>query len=258
MMGMSLSMRPVQTQLQKQEMKVEMKYLMQLLQTLKDPQFPDAAKGLEGIRIGHHILQARNAVGVLIGGLSHAVWNGKRTPEELAAHKDTDILVLSDDFAVGEPFEAGIDWWLPFDETRDIRNRYGTIDMNVHLQWWQNCNGVILSYIVDQRRSLPPGLYIADPEWVLTMRTEEAEANINPDQEFSDEVFEMYTNKIARDMRKTLMPELQHSHRPFVLSQRYNKETPGSDVFMVKQQPWYNLLAIKKHHQGEKMSEIAK
>ena len=85
-----------------------LKQLLRLEQQLKHPEYPNMVKGLKGMQTAHDILQGREASGILIGGLSEAVWNQRRKEEKLYQHKDVDVLVL-DDVSV-ENFEGGIDW----------------------------------------------------------------------------------------------------------------------------------------------------
>ena len=246
---MCLSLAPIQTQRMTMEPRQELKQLLQQLQEMRHPEFPHAAKGLEGLRISHEILQARRAVGILIGGLSHAVWNRKRTPAELALHKDTDVLVTTKDFSLEKPFEGGIDWWMPQTDRFSLLNETGGTDRNVSLAWWENANNVVLSYQVEQKRALPPGLYIPSPGWVTTMRETEAEASIDPKIGISDDALSLYTRKIANSMRKTLMPALRSVAEGFILSDQ-DDAVSANDAFVVKPQEWRESVAIRTKRLG--------
>ena len=92
-----------------------LKQLINLKQSLTDPIIPNTARGLEGMLSAHKILQSKKCAGVLIGGLSEAIWNQRRTKEQLSLHKDVDVLVLGD-FNYESCFEGGIDWWNPNEE----------------------------------------------------------------------------------------------------------------------------------------------
>ena len=91
MMGMVLSQshRMVQTQRQSQEQKLAQKYfltqILSIRQIFHHPEFPAAAKGLEGIRIADGILKRRESTGVLIGGLAEHIWYEKVNEKDLRA-----------------------------------------------------------------------------------------------------------------------------------------------------------------------------
>ena len=104
--------------------KLGLKQLLLLEQKLKHPEYPNAARGLCGMQIAHQILQEREAPGVLIGGLSEAVWSQRRKEEDLYKHKDVDVMVL-DDVDIGK-FEGGVDWWLPERGKITLKSSYGS------------------------------------------------------------------------------------------------------------------------------------
>src|SRR3989338_7233339 len=88
------------------EQRQALQCMLSLRQTLKDPEFPDSVKGLYGLQEAHTILKDNNSRGILIGGLSEAIWNRNVTTSELSAHKDVDVAVL-DDYFQPEDFEGG-------------------------------------------------------------------------------------------------------------------------------------------------------
>jgi len=110
-LGLSLSQRCTLGHRLKHSQKLGLKLLLE--QKLNHPEYPNMQKGLQGMQIADKILKERNARGVLIGGLSEAIWNQKRKLDELIAHKDVDVAVLDNHFELNKPFENGIDWWLP-------------------------------------------------------------------------------------------------------------------------------------------------
>src|SRR3989344_519995 len=104
-MGLGMYQRPEQRIYHTHALKAGLQQLFTLEQALRDLKVPEyMAKGLAGLEAGNRMLQERNASRELIGGLAEAVWNRKRKQEELARHKDTDILVIDDDFTLQEDF----------------------------------------------------------------------------------------------------------------------------------------------------------
>lgn len=165
------------------EQRMGLKHLISLGQTLRDkPKHPSPRTGLDGMQTAHQILQERQAVGVLIGGLSEAVWNKRRTMGDLDRHKDVDVAVLDSSFHLTEKFEKGIDWWLPRTGKVAIKDDRSTIYQQQ--RWLENGNGVALSFDIDNEHSsyLRPGLYLPTPEWIMNMREYEVSANIDYDR----------------------------------------------------------------------------
>jgi hypothetical protein len=156
--------------------KLGLKQLISLRQELVSPVPMDMAKGLEGMNQAHEILQKKEASGVLIGGLSEAVWNQRRKPEELSDHNDVDVLVI-DDVKI-EKFEGAIDWWLPEEGMIKTSSAYSS-SSTMFQKWYVNGNGVVLSFGAQKRYSLQPGLYIPDYDWVIEMREAEGRASID-------------------------------------------------------------------------------
>lgn len=152
---------------------------------LKHPDFPEALRGVEGLEEGDKILRERGEVGVLIGGLAEAIWNSKNSPEDLAMHKDVDILITrqpwvreakpTKDF---ENFNHGIDWWIPqIDQGQETGRMINS--------WWQNGHGIVLPYKIEltPRFEGSSGLYLPGPEFALMMR--EATAYESAQQELN-------------------------------------------------------------------------
>lgn len=235
-------------------MRHEMKMLQQLAMELRSPAHPNATRGLEGIAIAHKILQERSEIGLLIGGVAEAVWNRKRTPQELLQHKDVDVLVPSSDFDV-EPFEEGIDWWVTKNDTMDITNSTGGRNLNVAVRWHQNMNDVVLRFLGGKRGDLPSGLYIPSPDWITNMRGAEMEASIDPKVGIEDGALEMYMRKVASRMRKTLMPALKESHCSFILAKPYETDEGRMNSFYVQGQEWEHLSALRRKETIDRIGE---
>src|SRR3989344_2793219 len=177
-LGMSQSQILQQRQRLSHTHKQGLKYLLSLSLSLTDPPIQYPAKGFEGMQTAHKILKERNSVGVLIGGLSLAVWNKNSTKEQLQTHKDVDVMVLDDKFYINEKFEGGVDWWLPHQEIIAIRSQYSTIQGRKQ-KWWANSNGITLSFGAQKNYDLNPGMYIPSNTWVIDMKKNEVSANLD-------------------------------------------------------------------------------
>jgi hypothetical protein len=227
MLGMSLSLgcyqRCEQRHYLSQAQKLGLKQLLLLEQKLKHPEYPNVVKGLEGMQTAHQILQERGASGVLIGGLAESVWNQRRKPEDLYKNKDVDVAVLDDHFELGDNFEGGVDWWIPQNGEITLRSDASRVE-GIQKKWYENGNGVILSFGVNRNTKLNPGLYIPDSEWVVDMREYEADANVDygrVEAEFDEDVFEKFRDKV-RERVKTRLPRfVREAFADYVLSPHY-------------------------------------
>jgi hypothetical protein len=180
------------------EHRLQFKQLLKLQLELRHPEFPQAIRGLDGMIAADDLLRERDASGLLIGGLSEAVWNARRTPEQLAEHKDVDVLVFDTDFKLHERFEKGIDWWLPEDRKVTVQGDYSRYEMTVRP--YTNGNGVMLHYSVNKRYSVEPGLYIPSPPWVKEMRLAETLASVAASVSIEDEAIDLLEKKIESKM----------------------------------------------------------
>lgn len=181
------------------ELKLLLKQVLAQRLELRHPEIPHAAKGLEGMLIADSLLKERNATGILIGGLADAIWNKQRTEEELYAHKDTDVLVLSEDFTVKENFEKGIDWWLPQKAHLRIHDGYTSYEGEEH--WWQNGNDVVLRYGVLLSVYANPGLYLPSVSLVTSMRVAEIMTGIDTNR---IEIAEGFEDALYMKIEKSL------------------------------------------------------
>ncbi len=180
--------------------------LLLQLQLLRHPEFPGAARGLEGMLAGHRLLVERNARGILVGGLSEDVWNSRTTPEKLAAHKDVDIMVLDPHFSLERKLEAGVDWWLPRTERVSYRTDKGFGD--VVLTFYQNAFGITLSFgarlLAPESQGLEPGLYIPNREFVINMRCHEATDKVGESVEIEERAQERNKEKLQMRIHEML------------------------------------------------------
>lgn len=205
--------------------KLGLKQLLLVEQRLKHPTYPNTVKGLEGIQTAHEILTAKEYSGVLIGGLAEAVWNQRRKPEELYDHKDVDVMVLEEE-ADMEKFEGGVDWWLKKKGKITLKSEYGDVE-HTDEEWYENGNGVVLSFRAKTQTQLPPGLYIPDCEWVIDMRKTEAESNIDygrVDVQFDDEVFKSFENHIKKRVKTRLPKFIRELFEGRILSYTYEDD----------------------------------
>lgn len=194
---------------------------------LKD-QTKTTTKGIDGLREANKILLEKQAAGILIGGLSESIWNKVRRPEHFSRHKDVDVLVLDDCFQTSEYLEGGIDWWLPHKGKITLDNGI-TIMHNIETTWYENCNGVILSFTM--KGKLNPGLHIVDSSKIIEMRETEARANIDKSvvQDGIDQkVFERFRTRL-RNAIKTRVPEFI-SKEFQILSSAYGTDHEQIDV----------------------------
>jgi len=140
--GLSLGCYPTQKHSLSHSQRLYLNQVLEQLQTLRHPEFPNAAKGLDGMLAADSILKSRNSSGVLIGGLCEEVWNQQTKPEDLLKHKDVDVLVLNPEFELQQNFEGGIDWWLEKQGRIKVASTLGYLDQNE--SWDENANQVIL------------------------------------------------------------------------------------------------------------------
>ncbi|MDP3728650.1 MAG: hypothetical protein Q8R18_04320 [bacterium] len=198
------------------EQKLLLKQVLAQRLELRHPEIPEAARGLEGMLAADALLKERNATGILIGGLADAVWNKKRTEEELKAHKDTDVLVLDPSFTLKKNFEKGIDWWLPKQASLTIRESYGNIEGNV--EWWQNGNGASLRYGIRVYGNPVAGLYLPSNDNVIEMRVAEIMASIDVNRiEVADGFEEALYKKIKKDIGEKTPSFLQNAFPKSIL-----------------------------------------
>ncbi|MFT4310624.1 MAG: hypothetical protein ACMXYC_03255, partial [Candidatus Woesearchaeota archaeon] len=204
-----------------------LRQLMQLRQKLKDPSIPNPVRGLEGMLVAHELLQQRGACGVLIGGISEAIWNPKRKPGELYKHKDVDVIVLDDHFKLQEKFERGIDWWMPQSSKINIRDDVSRM-YGVTQKWYENGHGIVLSFGVNNNllsKPLSPGLYIPDSEWVIDMRICEAYANIDHGViEVDEDTLDKYKDKLRNRIKESLPGFIKNNFEHYILSPHYEKD----------------------------------
>ena len=202
---------------------------------LRDPlDVPNAVKGLYGMQVAHEMLQESGSVGILIGGLSEAVWNARRKGEDLDKHKDVDVAVLTEDFQP-DRFEGGIDWWLPEESEINFIDDYSDSELTETEKRWVNGNNVVLAFKIgggvylpddtedfSKRVSLSPGLYIPDSEWVVNMRRYEVDSHIDENVDAYD-AMESFERRTRRKLGTRLPKFIRDAFTGYILSPAYEK-----------------------------------
>lgn len=235
-MGQSMGhyLAPQQRQRLDHALSLQLKQLLTLQQTLREPEQPYACKGLEGMLIAHKILNERNATGLLIGGLAQAVWNQRCKPDDLKTkHKDVDVMVLpyknssnelNDDIPINR-FEGGVDWWLPTESpitvyTSDISHT------EKNQRYWKNGNNVLLSFGIMQKYPLAPGLYIPDRDWIISMRVAEILAQVDDRNiQIEDEAIDAYEDKMDQQIKTRVPSFIRRKFPDHILSITYQHGT---------------------------------
>jgi len=221
--------RQALSQAQKHTLKLYLNQALALKQKLVDPTFPNCVKGLDGMIIADNLLKQRNCRGILIGGLSEAAWNQKRKLEELAQHKDVDVLVLDKEFEPQEKFEQGVDWWLPYTKKVKIQTALGYEEKNQN--YHANGNEVVLGFTAwpwtTNKSRLEPGLYIPSPIWLADMRKYEIYSQIDfskVDVEVEEEFDEKLLAKLEKNFGKRVPKFINKRFTRQILSSPYEKD----------------------------------
>lgn len=204
--------------------KIALRELDSLRQKLRHPEYPNMAKGFDGMGVADRVLREHNACGVLIGGLSEAVWNKRRTKEELAKHKDVDVLVLEEDSDIGK-FEGGIDWWLPREGKVREYSAFIPEEIDKKVRWYENAMNSRLSFgaesIMREFFPLTSGLYIPGSEWVVDMRESEAMAYIDSSIEMDYGVIDALRNRLRKTIKTRLPKFISKTFKGKILSLSY-------------------------------------
>ena len=229
-MGMCFIQSCIQTprQILTQSQKQQLELLLKQQQTLKHPEIPNAIRGYEGMLKADEILKQREATGVLIGSLAQGVWNMRRGKQELALHKDVDVLVPGD-FKLKKDFEGGIDWFLPISEHIVYEDGFSKGKENV--VYYLNGNGWIVPGTVKQIGNLKPGLYIPGRDWVIDaylnaslIKTGNGSKNMDCDKEVRY-AFDSRMNKLI----KTRVPKyVEKDFEGKILDRNYSDEQRGA------------------------------
>lgn len=224
MVGLSLSINLNIKPTLSQDQKLLLKEALKLVQKLKHPEYENTIKGFEGMMIADKMLKSKDSSGVLIGGLAQSLWNQQRQIGDLYKHKDVDVLVLNNNHGLENKFEGGIDWWLPQKDILTIKREFGNI-YNYQTNWWENGNGIVLSFDIIKNYDLEPGLYIPGQELIIDMRLTEALANVNPKfmVENTYEVEEKMKKKIGQNIKTRLPKFIREKFKHQIMSSDYEQ-----------------------------------
>jgi len=269
-MGMYLDQRPVQGL--SLDQKLVLKKLLGMRQHLKEPSFPNAAKGLEGMLTAHAMLKDRNSYGVLIGGLAEEVWSQKRKEEDLYKHKDVDVMVINSDFSLSEDFEGGVDWWLPYTERMTTGNVFSRVEAD-RSSWSNGCN-VTLNFgikqkfmdeysqnpeLIEEHYGLNPGLYILRPEEIVNLRLCEALSNIDyrVNVEIDDEVIEAFEENVGKTMKTRIPKFIREPFEGYILSNPYERKSGRIYPIGFEGIDFEVLVAINRRVKNEREHKLA-
>jgi hypothetical protein len=223
-----------------------LKQLFELRLEMRAPKFPSATRGFEGMDVGDNILKREGLTGILIGGLAESVWNRRRTLAELEQHKDVDILVFGREPHIGA-FEGGIDWWTQRDELISVSGIERRMD-NLQQRWWENENGVALSFGVESTYQLLPGLYIPSQDFVIRMRVAELRARYDPRVGFIDEeVLDALEKRFSRTIKTTLPTYIRRRFAQQILSEKYETNSEKTSAVNLEAFSFDVATAIYKH-----------
>ena len=222
-MGLNLSLNIGQNieQRQAQRLSHDQKQSLALLLKveLRDP-YVSSVRGIEGMRVADRMLKEQDATGILIGGLAQSVWNKNRRLEDLEKHKDVDVLVIDDHFDI-DRFEGGIDWWLPQEGFVEYVDEYNNAS-SLNAKWWQNGNGIILSYAVNfWNEPRQKGLYIPSIDTVINMRMSDALSGIPIARlmKMDDDVTEKFEKNLRVYMSNVLMSPVRREFKNILSSE---------------------------------------
>lgn len=227
-LGLHLRTSHEQSQRLTKAQQQELTQLMQLRQELHSPPPPEARRGLDGIGEARRILQERGLRGVLIGGLATEIWKTGNI-ESLNRHKDVDIAVMLTDNNIDiQPFEGGIDWWLP--RTARISAQHMGIRVDGNHTWLENANGVVIGYTIHEGPHAHPGyaseLYIPTPAFIERMRKAEIYARCDLDNVgVSDAAAHSLEQRIGKEVNPYGMSIDGLVPLPLFVAYRYGQNT---------------------------------
>lgn len=228
-----------------------------IIDKLRDPEIPNAKKGLEGIKEANKILQDKKSKGILIGGLVKDIWNKENALDDLNKHKDIDVLVLNQDFNLSHNFEGGIDWWLP--QEKIYINNFGDESKT---QFWENGYGIVLGFepIFEQSLQESPryGLYLPDKSFFLEMKLAEMKTLLNYEHYLLGKLggYE-WEKKHAREKMtdlENLMKITKDGERLLNLTEEYKSL---KEIFQKNNSEFEKILAKKKQLENQFFPDMA-
>jgi len=167
---LSLRLTPVLRQTLNESQRQELKTLLLRLQ-VDAPVPPNAVTGKRGLEIADKILRDQNAVGIVIGSTSASLYNRLANDARLQQHKDIDVVVLSPHFKLKEPFEGGIDWWVPKTVKVDVKSDYAPAE-GFSQEIYVNGNNIFIGAAIKTYQDLDrfeSGLYLPSRDFLINL-----------------------------------------------------------------------------------------
>jgi len=180
-----------------------------LAQELMVPIPPNVITGRPGLEAADKILKEHNAIGIVIGSMSASLHNRLANEERLKKHSDVDVVVLSPDFELSEPFEGGVDWWVSKTLTLDVITDLG-INENVRETIFVNGNDIYLPVGIDKysfSHHLEPGLYLPDRDFLIGLTENVVLSRV--DVAVDEEVLEAFRKRLEKQIGESISPVWQ-------------------------------------------------
>jgi SAM-dependent methyltransferase len=204
--GMALSQELVPQQ------RMLLETVLEQIQELEEnePEPEKARKGLEGLVEADRILKECGAIGIVVGSISAALYGADTTVSVLSGHSDVDVAVLTPGFEIREPFEGGIDWWLPVKLSPQHMiedaggRRVETIFVNANDCFIRAGMKLNTSYMDVQE--MKPGLYLPKKSFLVDITRAVAMASIDSRVEVDDDVITSLTDKIDNAIGEKAAP----------------------------------------------------
>jgi len=170
------------------------------------------------------------------------MWNrGQWSDTELL--KDVDVLVPSQEFVLDEPFEAGIDWWLP--TTKRVRAWSDGSYTEKDETWFSNGNGVALHFGAVFPRTLEPGLYLPNSKFLESALEHELVHGFKHPQRVEGETLDHLQERIAGITCSDLSDEVFEFFGGFDRVLRfYDEEEDPTDVLRLSRLDFDTISAI--------------
>jgi hypothetical protein len=234
--------------------KLALETLLSFRQELRHGEFPNAVRGLQGMKIADELLKQRKSVGLLIGGVAEAIWKPRNTIADLDAHKDVDVMVTDEKFISEQPFEGGVDWWVPTEARLKYHSGYSGLDYaERNLRWWANANGIVLAYGINQTNFadkvvLKPGLYVPSPDFIVGSRRAEIMGQVESKKvEFVDgQVTDKYEQKLFTELSGRLNRDVQMDFKGQILEAHYETDYRKHKAYEIVKFEIEQLAAINK------------
>ena len=193
----------------KAQQKVQLQTLITLSQKLWETPLRnrEASLGLKGLQAADEILKKHHAVGIVIGSTAAALHKRLTKDEDLEKRSDIDVLVLDPGFHLEDPFEGGIDWFVPVDISYSWKKE-GTRAENVNARIYVNGNNVFVrARLHPYIRDLKKGLYLPSRDALISLTLAAVMGSIDHSRvEMEDEVMDALATKLDQLIGHSLSP----------------------------------------------------